>query len=294
MPCAKWRMATTTTATTTAMSRHQARSVIRTLSYGGSDGSARFVWCSPFQPATPVKTSAPVPAATNPGKERAPDLLRGDLPAGGRHLEQEKCGDQRPPEERGYRREGTREDEELSSRSLQSNQPDRERTETEPERDQRGFGAENESESQSRERGGEDAGECDRGDRVCSETFQRRVSAVARKPNGGGNQQPCESGYEDDVPPGGLAPAEFVGDHVPHEVDQVVDRGLEEHGRERDGHAEQRREHERSDVCLRLRVAHVADPTATAGTHARPSTLPARSRSWRCRSRSGCPRAGSY
>ncbi len=35
-----------------------------------------------------------------------------------------------------------------------------------------------------------------------------------------------------------------------------MDRGLEEHGRERDGHAEQRREHERPDVSHRLRVAH--------------------------------------
>ena len=83
-----------------------------------------------------------------PREERAPDLLRGDLPACGRHLEQEKCCDQRSPEERGYRREGAREGEELGSRSLQPNQPDRDRAETEPEGDQRGFGAENEPEPQ--------------------------------------------------------------------------------------------------------------------------------------------------
>ena len=113
-------------------------------------------------------------------EERAPDLLRGDLPACGRHLEQEKCCDQRSPEERGHRRECTREDEELGSCSLQPNQPDRDRAETEPEGDQRGFGAENESEPQSRECGREDAGERDRRDGVCSETFQGRVSTVAR------------------------------------------------------------------------------------------------------------------
>ena len=71
-----------------------------------------------------------------------------------------------------------------------------------------------------------------------------------------GDQQPCESGYEDDVPPGGLTPAELLGDHIPHEVDHVVDRRLEQHGRERDRHAEQRGEHERPDVGRCLRVAH--------------------------------------
>ncbi len=140
----------------------------------------------------------------------------------------------------------------MSSRSLQSNQPDRERTETQPERDQRSFRTENEPEPESRERGGEDARECDRRNRICSETFERRVSAVARQPNGHGNQQPCEPGDEDHVPPGRLAPAEFVGDHIPHEVNHVVDRGLEEHRCERDWDAEQRGEHERSDVCPRL------------------------------------------
>ena len=75
---------------------------------------------------------------------------------------------------------------------------------------------------------------------------------MSRKSNGGRNEQPCESGYEDDVPPGGLAPSEFVGNHVPYEVDDVVDQGLKEHGRERDGHAEQRREHECSDVLPRF------------------------------------------
>ena len=80
---------------------------------------------------------------------------------------------------------------------------------------------------------------------------------MARQPNRSCNQQPCEPGNEDDVPPGGLAPAEVVGYHLPDEVDQVVDRRLEEDGRERDRHAEQRREYERPDVCPRLRVAHV-------------------------------------
>ncbi len=166
-------MATTSTATTTAMSRHQARSVMRSVSYGGSEGSARFDLVQSAPARDPGEDERSGSRGHEPREERAPDLLRGDLSACGRHLEQEKCCDQRPPEERGYRRECTSEDEELSPCSLQSNQPDRDRTETEPERDQGGLGAENEPESQGRERGGKDAGECDRGDRVCAETLER-------------------------------------------------------------------------------------------------------------------------
>ena len=210
----------------------------------------------PVPPRNPRKDDGSSSRGHEPGKQRAPNLLRGNLPAGGCHLEQEERGDQRPPEKRGYRREGTRESEELRSRPLHANQPDCDRAETEPERDQRGFRAENESEPQTRERCGKDAGQKDRGDRVCSETLQRRVTAVSRQSNGGRNEQPCQSGYEDDVPPRGLAPSEFVGNHVPHEVDHVVDQRLKEHGRECDGHAEQRREHECSDVLPRFRIAH--------------------------------------
>ena len=245
------------------MSRHQARSVRRRVSYGGSEGSARFVWCSPSQPATPVKTTAPVPAATNPGRSARPICCAGIFPLAAVTSNRRNAAINGPPKSAATAANAPANDEELSSCSLQSNQPDRERTETEPERDQRRLGAEDEPEPQSRERGGKDAGECDRRDRVCSEPFQRRVSAVAGQPNGGRDQQPRESGDEDDVPPGRLAPAELVGDHLPDEVDHVVDRGLEEHGRERDGHAEQRREHERPNVCLRLRVAHGQHPTAT-------------------------------
>ena len=79
---------------------------------------------------------------------------------------------------------------------------------------------------------------------------------MAGQPNGRRDQEPREARYEDDVPPGGLAPAELRRDDVPHEVDDVVDRGLEQHRRERDGDAEQRSEHERSDVGHRFRVAH--------------------------------------
>ena len=209
------------------------------------------------------------PCRHEPRQERAADLLRRNLPARRGHLEQEKRGDQRAPEQRSDRCERTGERKKLSSGALQPNQPHRERTEAEAERDERCLGAEDEPEPESRERGGKDAGKCDRGDRVCTEALERRVSAVAGKPHRRGNQQAREPGHEDDVPPGRLAPAELLGDHVPHEVDDVVDRGLEQHGRERDGHPEQRREHERPDVRHRFRVAHREHPSATGRTRRR-------------------------
>ena len=184
MPCARWRIATTSTATTTAIEQAP-RQIGDMQGLVRRERRHREIQLVQSAPARdPGKDERPGSRGHESREERAPDLLRGDLPAGGRHLEQEKCRDQWPTEERGYRREGTREDEELRSCSIQSNQPDRERAESEPERDQRGFGAENDPEPERRERGGEDARECDRGDRVRSETFQRRVSAVTWEPNG--------------------------------------------------------------------------------------------------------------
>jgi hypothetical protein len=196
------------------------------------------------------------PCGDESRQERPPDLLRRDLPTCCRHLEQEKGRDQRPPEERGDRSECARQDEKLRTGLLQPNELHRKRAEREPKCDQWRLGAEYESESQRRERGGEDAGERDREDRVCTETLQRRVPAVTREPDGGGHEQPGEPRHKNDVPPGRLAPAELVWDHVPHEVGGVMDRGLEQHRGERDWHAEQRREHERPHVGHRLRVAH--------------------------------------
>ena len=78
---------------------------------------------------------------------------------------------------------------------------------------------------------------------------------MAGQPNGSRDQQPRKPRYEDDVPPGGLAPAELLRDDIPHQVDDVVDRGLEQHRRERDGHPEQRGEHERSGIGHRSACA---------------------------------------
>ena len=76
------------------------------------------------------------------------------------------------------------------------------------------------------------------------------------QPNSCGNQHARHSWHEDYVPPGWFVPAELLGNHFPDEVDQVVDRSLEQHGRERHRHAEQSGEHERPDVLPRRGVAH--------------------------------------
>ncbi len=46
---------------------------------------------------------------------------------------------------------------------------------------------------------------------------------------------------EDHVPPGRLAPVQPVGNDLPDEVDDVVDRRLEEDGRDGDREAEESR-----------------------------------------------------
>src|SRR5438876_9890489 len=47
------------------------------------------------------------------------------------------------------------------------------------------------------------------------------MTAVAGKPNRGGDEDSGEGGNEDDVPPRGLAPAERVWNLVPDEMDDV-------------------------------------------------------------------------
>ena len=103
MPCAKWRMATTS-------ARHDGNQ----QAPGQVGDAQRLVRRERRDREIRLMQSVPV---RNPGehersgsrghesrKQRAADLLRGDLPAGGRHLEEEKCRDQRSPEERGDRR----------------------------------------------------------------------------------------------------------------------------------------------------------------------------------------------
>src|SRR5262249_56846447 len=116
-------------------------------------------------------------------EKRWPEGLRGDLPAGRRPPEEENRRRQRPAEKGGDRREGARQDEELSHCPLHSNEPDGERAKRHPERDQRSLGAENEPERERREGRGEDARERDRrgggGPATCPQGGARRGAGAA-------------------------------------------------------------------------------------------------------------------
>src|SRR5262249_41550628 len=103
-----------------------------------------------------------------------------DPPACSRHFEEEECSDQRSSEERRDSCECAREGEQLSPRPLRANEPDRERAHPEAQRDQRSLGSEDESEAQGRERGGEDARQRNRCDRLGAETFEGRMATVTR------------------------------------------------------------------------------------------------------------------
>ena len=90
------------------------------------------------------------------------------------------------------------------------------------------------------ERGQQDARELDRANRRHAQTLERRVAAVSWKADRGSDEHAREAGDQDDVPPGRLAPVEGVGNLLPDELDDVVDRRLEERGGEGDGDTEER------------------------------------------------------
>ena len=132
-----------------------------------------------------------------------------------------------------------------------SDQLDGERAHRQSDRDQRCLGTEDETETQRRQRCRQDAHQVDRPNVSHRDSLERRVPAVPREANGCRNEKACQRRHEDDVPPCRLVPSCFPGQVLPDEMDEVVDRGLEEHGRERDRHAEQRRE----DECLHIGAA---------------------------------------
>jgi hypothetical protein len=80
------------------------------------------------------------------------------------------------------------------------------------------------------------------------------VAAVAREPKGESDDHARQRRHEDDVPPSRLVPPEPVGHDLPDEVDDVVERGLEEHARDGGGDPEQRRIDERAQVRQRALV----------------------------------------
>jgi hypothetical protein len=150
--CARWRMATTTRIRRRPSRGTRPDRSVAASRTAASDGSSRFALVQPGQSATPVKTIAPVPAATNPEAAR----VRSAAPGSSRSRLSPRTGerrDQRPPNSAATAAKAPRgRGAELLSPPCES--ADRERAEPEPERDQRRLGAENESEPRRRERCG--------------------------------------------------------------------------------------------------------------------------------------------
>ena len=80
------------------------------------------------------------------------------------------------------------------------------------------------------------------------------MAAVSWKADRGSDEHSREAGDQDDVPRWGLAPVEGVGNLLPDELYDVVDRRLEERGGEGDGDTEERREDECPQVPDRALV----------------------------------------
>ncbi len=181
-------------------------------------------------------------------QKRLTQLLRRNASACGRHLEQEKRGDERTSEERSDRRECPCENEQLRLGLPHPDETDGDRAEAETERDERRLRSEDEPEPECRERGQQDARQIDRAYGSGRDAFERRVAAVARQAHGERDEDAREAGYENHVPACGLGPSEMVRHDVPHEMDEVVDRGLEERGGEGDRKTQDRGVHERAQV----------------------------------------------
>ncbi len=87
----------------------------------------------------------------------------------------------------------------------------------------------------------QDAGQLDGLNWRRRDPLERRVAAVAREAHEQRYEHARERRHEDHVPPGRLAPVQPVRDDLPDEVDDVVDRRLEEDGRDGDREAEESR-----------------------------------------------------
>ena len=179
------------------------------------------------------------PGGDEPGEERAADRPSGDRTALRGQLEQHQRRHNGPAEQRGDGRESTREREQAPLLLLQPHEVHHERRKPKPDGDQRRLGAEHEPQAQRRGCGEHDADEVDRAYRAHVEPQERVVPPMARQPDRGSDDEPCECRHEDDVPGGGLAPVEPVRDVIPDEMGQIVDRRLKQHCGGRDRNAEQ-------------------------------------------------------
>ena len=189
-----------------------------------------------------------------PGEKRAAHRLRWQSSTRGGDLEDEERGDERPAEERCDGRERSRQDEQLRLRLAHIDEPRGDDAEPEAEGDERRLRPEHEPEPERGQTGEQDAREVVGLDRVHPEPLERRVPAVAGETQRQRHEHAGERRYEDDVPRGGLAPPEPVGHDLPHEVDDVVERRLEEHGGHGDRNPEQCCVDERAQVGQRALV----------------------------------------
>ena len=182
-----------------------------------------------------------MPAATNPGNSARTDHRRGNSTAHRDELEQHERRRERTTEQHRDGGECSREHEQLSLRLLDTHEPYRDRSQPEAEGDERRLRPEHEPEAEGRQAREQDAGQLDRWNRRRADPLERRVAAVAREAEAQRHEHACERRHEDHVPPGRLAPVQPVRDDLPDEVDDVVDRCLEEDRRDRDREAEERR-----------------------------------------------------
>ena len=123
-----------------------------------------------------------------------------------------------------------------------AHEPNGDRSHPQAERDERRLRPEHEPEAEGRQAGEQDARAARWGDLAPSaDPLERRMAAVAREAQEQRDEHASERRHEDHVPPGRLAPVQPVRNDLPDEVDDVVDRGLEEHRRDGDGEAEESR-----------------------------------------------------
>ena len=242
------RARTITVATTTASPRHHARSISRTESYAGTPDSDSSAVCRPCQSPIPVKTSAPVPAATNPGSSARPIALAGIWPPAAATSKMSNAATSGPPKRAAIAANAPASMSSCASVCADADEPARHDPQAEAERDERPLRPEHETGAERRQRGEEDASEVARLEPAQAEAFERRVPAVARQPERERDDHAGEARHEDDVPRGRLLPPEPFRHDLPDEVDDVVERGLEEHRRDCHRDPEQRRVDERAQV----------------------------------------------
>ena len=176
-----------------------------------------------------------------PRQESAHHQRRGNRTAHGDELEQHDRRRERPSEQRRDGRKGSGQHEQLCLRLLEAHEPNGDRSHAEAEGDERRLRPEHEPEAKGREAREQDAGQLDGVNRRRRDPLERRVAAVAGEAEAQRHEHAGERRHEDHVPPGRLAPVEPVRNDLPDEVDNVVDRRLEEDSRDRDRKAEESR-----------------------------------------------------